>query len=599
MQAGRGTNTWGGWSLVVAYRDPAAPFRNLAVFDGYQFIAASNPAVTIPVNGFIAPPAGPVRARLGVVSYDGDKGSPGSTFLGDSLRLNGTVVSDALNPADDFFNSTLSRTGVRTPGNLPDYLNGLGFDADVVTVDGLIPNGATAATVALTTGGESYYPGVVRPRSTSSPRPCAPRRPSPTWTAVRWSPATCSSTASSLANTGLDAATGVTLTDAIPPGTAYEPGSLALTAGDGAGPATDAAGDDRAEGSAAGVTFRLGPGANAAAGGNLAIGAATAVRFRVRVGAGTPTGTVIPNTASVSFRGATTGTPFADTSAPAQVTVAGAPVLAARKSASLAVDADGDGAIGPGDTLGYSIAVTNSGNQPATGVVVSDAPPATTRLVVGSITTDRGGVTTGNAAGDTTVAVAVGTLLPGASATVAFRVRVAAPLPAGTTSIRNQATVTADGLPALRTDDPVTVTVGDPTVVPVGMPASTTLAIDARGPATARPGARATYCAVVVNRGRTVARSMRIATPVGPGTVVTRVPGGAALRGGTLVWTTTRLAPGARRTVCFSLRVLGVAGQVRRPVVTAVAANARRVSDAVRTRLVGATAVPPQPAVTG
>ncbi|CAN0306381.1 unnamed protein product, partial [Phaeothamnion confervicola] len=66
VQAGRGTNTWGGWSLVVAYRDPAAPLRNLSVFDGYQFVSSTNPAITIPVSGFIAPPSGPVRARLGV-----------------------------------------------------------------------------------------------------------------------------------------------------------------------------------------------------------------------------------------------------------------------------------------------------------------------------------------------------------------------------------------------------------------------------------------------------------------------------------------------------------------------------------------------------
>src|SRR5690606_24121809 len=29
-------NTWGGWALVVAYRQPGLPLRDLAVFDGWQ-----------------------------------------------------------------------------------------------------------------------------------------------------------------------------------------------------------------------------------------------------------------------------------------------------------------------------------------------------------------------------------------------------------------------------------------------------------------------------------------------------------------------------------------------------------------------------------
>lgn len=43
----------------------------------------------------------------------------------------------------------------------PDYVNQLGYDADLIAADGIIKNGATSATITMTTGGETYYPGVV------------------------------------------------------------------------------------------------------------------------------------------------------------------------------------------------------------------------------------------------------------------------------------------------------------------------------------------------------------------------------------------------------------------------------------------------------
>lgn len=598
VQAGRGTNTWGGWSLVVAYRDPAAPFRNLTVFDGYQFVASSNPALTIPVSGFTAPPAGPVRVRLGVVAYDGDKGSPGSVYLGDTLRLNNTIVTDGLNPGNDFFNSTVGREGTRFAAKAPDLVNQLGFDADVVAVDGLIPNGATSASIGLVTGGESYYPGVVT---------AAIDLFAPTLTSQKTvtdldgglvEPGDVLEYGITLTNTGLDAAVGVRLTDPIPPNTTYEPGSLAIAAGAGAGPQSDAAADDLAELAGPAVIFRLGSGATATSGGSLGIGETTALRFRVKVAAATPVGTVIPNAATTDFAGATTGTPFTDTTAPAVVTVAGSPALAATKGATLAIDADTSGGATEGDTLAYTVAVTNSGTAAATGVVLADSLDPLTRLVPGTVTTSAGTVTTGNAPGDTTIRVAVGTLAPGATATVGFRARILA-LPAGTTQIVNQAVITADGQPAVRTDDPVTVALGDATTVAIGgTPPSARLGIVIRGPARSRPGAVVRYCATVVNRSRTIARFLTIRVPVPAGTVVAGPPSGARIVGGRIVWTAPRLAVAGRRTVCFRLRLLGPDGAIRAPRAIAVAANADPVNDRARTRLLGRPG-PQQPAVTG
>ena len=107
-----------------------------------------------------------------------------------------------------------------------------------------------------------------------------------------------------------------------------------------------------------------------------------------------------------------------------------------------------------------------------------------------------------------------------------------------------------------------------------------------------------TYCATVTNRSRVTARTVTIRVPVPAGTTLVSVPRGARLSGGALTWTSPTLARGARRTVCFTVRLLGVNGTVRRPVAVAVATNAARVDDAVPTRLI-ARPQRNQPAVTG
>jgi uncharacterized repeat protein (TIGR01451 family) len=156
VQANTGENREAGWSLVVVYGDPSAPPRNLTVFDGFAVVDSDTPNVTIPISGFQAPLSGPVETSVGFLTYEGDAG-----YTGDSVRFNNITLTDAANPADNFFNSTISREGVLVTSKDVNYVNQMGFDADVIRKSGLLANGATSTTIKLTTGGESYYPGVV------------------------------------------------------------------------------------------------------------------------------------------------------------------------------------------------------------------------------------------------------------------------------------------------------------------------------------------------------------------------------------------------------------------------------------------------------
>jgi uncharacterized repeat protein (TIGR01451 family) len=155
VQAGTGQDRYGGWSLVVVYRDAAAPVRNLTVFDGYAVVRrtpAADQRVGVDVAGFLTPMSGPVRTEVTVVTYEGDRG-----LLGDDLRLGGTILDDARNPERNFFNGTMAAATPDASGRFP---NALGFDLDHVNIDGLLANGSSSTNIEFTTDNDTYFPGV-------------------------------------------------------------------------------------------------------------------------------------------------------------------------------------------------------------------------------------------------------------------------------------------------------------------------------------------------------------------------------------------------------------------------------------------------------
>lgn len=140
-------------------------------------------------------------------------------------------------------------------------------------------------------------------------------------------------------------------------------------------------------------------------------------------------------------------------------------VLAPRRLAvtKSALPVEGSG----GSALDYEIAITNLGDEPISGVTLTDTPDPLTAIVAGSVATTQGSITTGNTAGDTAIGVDVGTLAGRTTVVVAFRVTVGA-IPEGATSITNQATVTSVELGPIVSDDPLAPGATDPTVTPVG-----------------------------------------------------------------------------------------------------------------------------------
>jgi large repetitive protein len=306
LQVGTGQNRFGGWGLIVAYRDPSAPIRNIVVYDGYaNVIRSESQTVKIDINigGFLTPAQGDVITRVGALAYEGDLDATGDRFL-----LQGTPLSDASNPASNFFNASIANGGANVTTRNPAHVNQLGFDLDVMEVRNALSNMATTATITLETTGDTYFPGVVTfATDIYAPRVAAIK----TVTDVNGEsvrPGDVLEYRIVVENSGNDPAGRVVLSDPLPTGISFVPGSIRI---DGVA-ATDQSGDDRAEyvGNSRTLTARLGTGANASQGGTLATNANSVVTFRVRVDEMAASGALISNQATVNYRAQTLAQDF-------------------------------------------------------------------------------------------------------------------------------------------------------------------------------------------------------------------------------------------------------------------------------------------------
>ncbi|GIH28354.1 hypothetical protein Aph01nite_66640 [Acrocarpospora phusangensis] len=208
-------------------------------------------------------------------------------------------------------------------------------------------------------------------------------------------------------NRGGDAAGDVRLTDTVPAGTAFVPGSLQIVDGPGSGAKTDQAGDDQAEFDPATgkITFMLGDGGRLPDSDALPDG--TTVEFRVKVGLAAA-GKQVANQGTVTYenRLGAEPEPLTSTSGDTVTEVNPAVDLSVVKTAERT-------RVAAGGMIIYHVAVRNAGPNDATGVVVEDPLPAGLALLSATSTT-------GTYAEDTWT---VGTLPAGATATLTVRAK--------------------------------------------------------------------------------------------------------------------------------------------------------------------------------
>jgi clumping factor A len=288
-----------GWYLVVFYELASAPPRNLALFDGLDLVdESSTEAATL--SGFLVPEAG-FDAKLGVVTFEGD-----FDHDGDSLSFGGKRLSDSENPADNFFNGTRSWLGsaVSVPGDLPQLTGAAGsmsgLDLDVIDIGAHVVAKQTSAKIEAESSGDVFLLGAfVTSISTLSPDFSSSSKSVLDVNGGSSLPGDVFEYTIVVENTGSDTAVDVVLTDALPPGVTYLPGSLAVSGN----AQTDTEGDDRGEFTSESelITVRLG---------SLLPGESARVTFRVTLDADAPS--AIANQAQIKSAGAL-GAPLATT----------------------------------------------------------------------------------------------------------------------------------------------------------------------------------------------------------------------------------------------------------------------------------------------
>ncbi|GAA3138061.1 hypothetical protein GCM10010449_67930 [Streptomyces rectiviolaceus] len=149
---------WGGWTLVVAYENEAAPLRHLTVWDGFDSFDAGRRSHAVRLGGMPVPAR--AKGSVGMVTYNGDRGTTGDTLTVSTDRSRPVRLSNAANPARDVLNSTISEPG-RQITRTPAYANTLGYDSDIFRLDGGLRADRKGLLIRLASRRESAWAGVL------------------------------------------------------------------------------------------------------------------------------------------------------------------------------------------------------------------------------------------------------------------------------------------------------------------------------------------------------------------------------------------------------------------------------------------------------
>lgn len=129
-----GTN-FGGWAIVIVYRNPSLPLNQINIYDGLQSVPQ-----LLSINLTNLNVIDNVGAKIGFVAWEGDR----NIAVNETLSINGNPISNPpLNPVNNAFNGTNSITGQSNLYNM---------DLDIYDIQNNIEVGDDSAVIKLTSG---------------------------------------------------------------------------------------------------------------------------------------------------------------------------------------------------------------------------------------------------------------------------------------------------------------------------------------------------------------------------------------------------------------------------------------------------------------
>lgn len=536
---GDSTANHAGWTLGVIYQNPSLPFRNMSIRAGAVLVQSTSGPVNTTITGFATPISGALGGRALFSAQEGDANRTGDQALFGPTSSSLVALSGPNNFANNFFASQinndlgqLNTTGTfgtrnQTNGAPGSNISGgrQGWDITNVDVSARLVNNQSSAVLSLTTSGDAYVVNANAIQVNINAPQINLTKSANVTGVVNGDSILYTVTVS---NTGTAGAASVVLTDALPPGSTFVPGSVTVAGV--ARPTVDIT---------TGVSL-----------GSLNLGSSITVTYRANV-TSVPSSQQLVNVANAAFTfQSVAGGPIITGVIPSNgvTTPVYSPILAIVKSANVANAT-------VGNTVTYRLDITNSGNIGATTTVTDNIPSGST-FVPGSVTVN--GTTVGGA--NPVSGFSVGTIAVGATTVVTFQVLVnSLPSPPQLVDQANASYtfVPPDGSGRTISGSAASNILTLPVQLPnVSVVKSTSLL-------NATVGDTITYSSVVTNNGVAAVTNVVLTDPIPTGT--TFVAGSVTVNGAsrssaspTSGITIGALPPGASATVAFQVTVTAV-----------------------------------------
>ncbi|MFD0669943.1 hypothetical protein [Cohnella sp. GCM10027633] len=392
-----------GWTLGVIYQNPTLPFRNMSLRAGAVLVQSTSAPVSTTITGFATPISGALGGRALFSAQEGDANRTGDQALFGPTSGTAVALSGPNNFANNFFASqinndagNLNTTGTFGTRNQTNGAPGTniiggrqGWDITNVDVSARLINNQSSAVLILTTSGDAYVVNANAIQININ---------SPTINVVKGANVTGVVVGDTItytvtvSNTGTANAASVVLTDALPPGETFVPGSV--TVGGVPKPTADIV---------AGVAL-----------GQFNLNTSVVVTYKATVSS-RPNGLILPNMANAAFtfQSVAGGSiisgviPSNTVSTPVYSPIIGIAKSANRTTATV------------GSTVTYTLSVSNTGNIGAN-MTVADNIPAGSTFIPGSFRVN-GNVVAG---ANPVAGVPIGNVAAGATSIVTFDVQV-------------------------------------------------------------------------------------------------------------------------------------------------------------------------------
>lgn len=131
---------YAGWCILVVYEEASLPFSTVKIFDGFETVREATKS--FPINNILIEATN--NTKLGVLAWEGDD----FDTQAESIFVNGTKISNGLNPVGHIFNGSNTSTNSSTNYNM---------DLDIFDISSFVNINDTSIPIDIKTGGDVIF----------------------------------------------------------------------------------------------------------------------------------------------------------------------------------------------------------------------------------------------------------------------------------------------------------------------------------------------------------------------------------------------------------------------------------------------------------